>query len=240
MNSTLTKVTLPEGASLQKVGQILLDAWEVGSHQWQHSPLQLKDGPARPVPPPLPHDAMDFFRLLQQSHTDYLLVGGIAMLTYVEGRNTRDLDLLTSLSSIETLPEFEVLHREGFFVCGRFKTLQVNLLLNTNALFKIVQERFASTHRFAELEVPAANVEGLLLLKLYAIPSLCRQFDWDRVYIYESDVKQLLARYEPDTNRLLTILAAHVPASDLRELRKLIEDQASRRKRIGGPDDSSS
>jgi hypothetical protein len=34
------------------------------------------------------------FDLLDQRKTDYVLVGGIALLTYVEGRNTQDIDLL--------------------------------------------------------------------------------------------------------------------------------------------------
>ena len=45
----------------------------------------------------------DLFAVLEQRKIDYVLVGGIALLYYVEGRNTQDLDLLMALSSLEKL-----------------------------------------------------------------------------------------------------------------------------------------
>jgi hypothetical protein len=36
----------------------------------------------------------DLFALLEQRQINYVLVGGIALLHYVEGRNTQDLDLI--------------------------------------------------------------------------------------------------------------------------------------------------
>ena len=45
---------------------------------------QLREG-APPQPAmPVPQDAMDLFRLLHERQVDYLLVGGMAMLTYVK------------------------------------------------------------------------------------------------------------------------------------------------------------
>jgi hypothetical protein len=38
------------------------------------------------------------FTLLKEQKVDYLLVGGIALLQYVEGRNTEDIDLIMALS----------------------------------------------------------------------------------------------------------------------------------------------
>ena len=37
------------------------------------------------------------FNLLDLRKVDYVLVGGIALLTYVEGRNTQDIDLIMAL-----------------------------------------------------------------------------------------------------------------------------------------------
>ena len=231
MNNPAATVSLPEGVSLARVGQVLLDAWEVGFHQWETSPLQLREGDAPASPAPLPCDAMELFRLLHLAKVPYLLVGGIAMLTYVQGRNTKDVDLLMSVSAMAHVPELKVLNREDCFVRGSFRTLQVDLLLTSNPLFQTVQERFATKHRFAELEVPAVSVEGLIVLKLYALPSLFRQLDWDRVYVYESDIKQLLARYQPDVEPLLALLKPHVLPSDLGEMRKLIDEERERRSR---------
>jgi hypothetical protein len=225
-------VTLPQGVSLDRVGQILRDAWEVGSHQWKDTPLQLREGSPSPPPAPLPADSLDLFRLLHERKVPYLLVGGIAMLTYVAGRNTKDVDLLMSLEALHQVPEMEVIDKNDLFVRARFRSVQVDLLLTSHPLFKLVIERFATIHRFAELEVPTAKVEGLIVLKLYALPSLYRQYDWDRVYVYESDIKQLLARYHPEVPPLFELLERHVMPSDLRELRKMLDEEQQRQNRL--------
>ncbi len=221
-------VTLPEGASLRRVGQVLLDAWEAGSHQWRDTPLQLREGNPASPPAPAPRDALDLFRVLEEHRIEYLLVGGMAMLTYVQGRNTRDVDLLLSVEAMRQIPKLRIQDQNDFFARGQFQSVQVDLLLTTNPLFKTVQERFATTHRFAELRVPAATVEGLVLLKLYALPSLYRQFDWDRIYIYESDVKRLLAYYQPDIEPLFSILKDHISSGEMRELRNLVTEEQER------------
>src|ERR1035437_6748000 len=164
-------VTLPEGVSLRRVAQVLLDAWEADPRRWMNAPSQLREGPSQPSAMPVPQDAMDLFRLLAERRVDYLLVGGMAMLTYVQGRNTKDVDLLMSVAALEQLPELTIEDRKDFFARGKFRSIKVDLLLTTNPLFKIVQERFATSHPFEELAVPTASVEGMMVLKLFALPS---------------------------------------------------------------------
>jgi hypothetical protein len=232
MNLGKNNVTLPEGVSLQRVAQVLLDAWEVGSHQWKETPLILRDG-AQTANVPFPGDALELFRLLQERGVPYLLVGGIAMLTYVQGRNTKDVDLLMSLEAMEQVPEIKVEDRQDCFVRGKFRSVQVDLLLTSNPLFQTVADRYATKHQFAELAIPAATVEGLILLKLYALPSLYRQFAWDRVYVYEADIKQLIARYAPKVDPLLKLLESQILASDIKELRKMISEVQDRHNKPG-------
>ncbi len=178
MSKSDANVTLPGGVSLQRVGQVLLDAWEVGSHQWKDSPLQMREGATR-AKVPIPGDALDLFRLLHEGRIPYLLVGGIAMLTYIKGRNTKDVNLLMSVEVMRRVAELEIEDENNFFARARFRTVQVDLLLTRNPLFKTVEERFAAVHQFAGLDVPAVSVEGLIVLKLYALPSLYRQLDMD-------------------------------------------------------------
>ena len=45
------------------------------------------------------------FDTLTQRKINYLLVGGVALLSYVEGRNTQDIDLILARSDLEALPE---------------------------------------------------------------------------------------------------------------------------------------
>ena len=44
------------------------------------------------------------FALLGERRIGYLLVGGIALLQYVDGRNTEDIDLILAPSSLDKLP----------------------------------------------------------------------------------------------------------------------------------------
>ena len=72
----------------------------------------------------------------------------------------------------EKIPELKIEDRSDFFARGKFRSIQVDLLLTKNPLFKIVAEKFATRHSFDELTVPTATVEGMILLKLFALPSL--------------------------------------------------------------------
>jgi hypothetical protein len=66
------------------------------------------------------------------------------------------------------------------------------------------------------------TVEGLVLLKLYALPSLYHQGHFDRVNIYESDVTLLLMNYTVDLDALMPILAKYLLESDLFEVRETV------------------
>jgi hypothetical protein len=232
MSVSKSKVTLPEGVSLKRVGQVLLDAWAVGSHRWTNSPLQLREGKDPSSPAPMPRDALELFRVLHERKISYLLVGGMAMLTYIEGRNTNDVGLLMSVEAMRAVPELRISNDKGWFVRGMFRSVQVDLLLTKNPLFQIVADRFATKHLFAELEVPAATVEGLIVLKLYALPSLYRQFNMDRVALYETDITLLLARHTPDLARLLRLVEIHTEPQDAQELRKIARECTERANRL--------
>jgi len=210
------------------VAQVLLDAWEADPRRWMNEPSQLREGTPASSIMPVPQDAMDLFRLLRERQVDYLLVGGMAMLTYIKGRNTKDVDLLTSLAALGKLPELKIEDRKNFFARGKFKSIQVDLLLTKNPLFKLVAEKFATKHSFVELEVPTATVEGMILLKLFALPSLYRQFEWERIHVYEADIKTLLALHRPATGPLFALLEKHILPTDLKELKKIVSEEQQR------------
>ncbi len=135
-----------------------------------------------------------FFSILRERQIEYVLVGGIALLQYVEGRNTEDIDLIMTLSSLERLPELIVETRDADFARGNFGDLRVDVLLTSNPLFDQVRKRYTTTQHFVEQDIPCATVEGLILLKLYALPALYRQvtlrvsvftkMTWRRCYRY--------------------------------------------------------
>jgi hypothetical protein len=100
------------------------------------------------------------FMLLHERQTDYLLVGGVAMLQYVQGRNTEDIDLIISVPSLQALPEIALTSQENNFARGIFATLQIAFLLTRNPFFAMVQRRYATIKLFRERDIPCATVEG--------------------------------------------------------------------------------
>jgi hypothetical protein len=175
----------------------------------------------------------DLFALLAQRSIDYVLVGGIAMLQYVDGRNTEDIDLIVALNTLQNLPEIEIETQDMYFARGDFHGLQIDLLLTENQLFDVVRRKHVAVQPFAEREIPTATVEGLLLLKLYALPSLYRQGDFTRVSIYEGDVAALLQVYRPDIEPLYTELSEHVSETDMLEVKTIVGEIQQRIDRFG-------
>ena len=172
------------------------------------------------------------FVLLHEREIDYLLVGGIALLRYVEGRNTEDLDLILAPSSLQALPEIKVSGEEPNFARATFEGLKIDLLLTRHPLFEKVLRDYATPQPFGERTIPCATVEGLLLLKLYALPSLYRQGNFARVGLYENDIVTLIYYYQPDLEPLFKALTAHLSQTDLQELRTIVAELRQRIQRF--------
>ncbi|HVQ40492.1 MAG TPA: hypothetical protein VMS31_23320, partial [Pyrinomonadaceae bacterium] len=107
------------------------------------------------------------FSLLEQRKIEYLLVGGIVLLKYVEGRNTDDIDLIMALSSLRNLPEIDVTSEDEDLASGKLGKLKIDVLLTRNRLFDNVRSRYATTFQFGEREIPCATD---------AIPQWAQQF----------------------------------------------------------------
>jgi len=165
-----------------------------------------------------------FFSLLRERQIEYVLVGGIALLRYIEGRNTEDIDLIMAVSSLERMPELIVETRDEDFSRGKFGDLKVDVLLTSNAVFDQVRKRYTTTQRFVEQDIPCATVEGLILLKLYALPSLYQQGNFTRVGLYENDVATLLHAYNPPIEPLLDELARYLSESDATQVKQIVNE----------------
>jgi len=180
----------------------------------------------------LPHAVQTLFALLEERQVEYVLVGGIALLNYVEGRNTEDIDLIMARSALTHLPEIEVVSQEMYFAHGTFQGLQIVILLTENPLFQVVQHRYTTRQTFLEQSIPMATVDGVLLLKLYALPSLYRQGGFARVSMYENDIAALMYTYQPNTKALFAELTAHLSNSNLNSLREIVAELEQRIRRF--------
>ena len=144
------------------------------------------------------------------------------MLQYIEGRNTENIGLIIALSALRKLPEIRITSQDSNFARGNFDHLQIDFLLTNNPLFDKVRQQYATDQPFAERTIHCATVEGLLLLKLYALPSLYRQGDFARVGLYENDVATWIYSYKTAMGSVFTELEAHLSATDLAPVRDII------------------
>lgn len=181
---------------------------------------------------PLPQVVSRLFSLLRERGIDYMLVGGIAMLQYVEGRNTEDIDLIVAEEALEKLPEITLSGRDAYFARGTFSGLKIDFLLTNNPFFEHVRRRHVVRHSFYEEDILTASVEGLLLLKGYALPSLYRQGSFTRVGLYENDIATLIYAYRPDLGTLFEEWAPFMSAADLSALRGIIDEIMERIERF--------
>jgi hypothetical protein len=62
------------------------------------------------------------FLMMEERKVDYLLVGGVALLSYIEGRNTQDIDLIIAKNDLENLPEILIAEENKDFVFAQFET----------------------------------------------------------------------------------------------------------------------
>lgn len=174
------------------------------------------------------HSVNLLFDLLQQRKMNYVLVGGIALLHYVPGRNTEDIDLVIGLKDLKLLPKLEIKEQNPYFALAYLDGLRVDLLLTQNKLFKRVLEKYSSLQTVFGREIRCATVEGLILLKLYALPNLYRQGDFARVGIYENDVATLIQAYKPNLEPLLIELGKYLEAAELEEVGRIVAELNAR------------
>jgi len=172
------------------------------------------------------------FALFQEREIDYLLVGDLTLLSYVNGRNTQDIDLILSPKNLTALPELTIADKNQNFARGNFKNLQVDILLTQNALFKYIAKNCITSRQFGDLTVRCVTVEGLLILKLYALPDLYRLSKFDRASIYENDILLLLLKYPTDLKPIWKLLQKHLLPTDITEIEDITADIQKRIQRF--------
>ena len=201
------------------IGKVIRDAAVFNPQNWDGGALNSDS---------LLQSVSRLFDLLADRQVEYLLVGGVALLQYVEGRNTEDIDLIMALDSLEKVPEIQVANRDENFARGRLGELQIDILLTSNPLFETVRRRYAVDQAFAERNIHCATVEGLFLLKLCALPSLYRLGNFARVGLYENDIATLLHAYKSPINTLLQELSRHLNETDMAFVRDILDEIQAR------------
>lgn len=169
-----------------------------------------------------------FIETLEHEKIPHVLVGGLAVLQYVDGRNTRDIDLIIATEDLSRLPDFLLEEQNEWFATGTSGPLRVDLLFTANPLFAEVLAHHSEVRMFLDVRLHCATPTGIILLKLFALPSLYRQGNIDRAALYETDILQLLHHHPADSEALLHALASHMTPSDINALREVLNDIRSR------------
>lgn len=168
------------------------------------------------------------FDLLDERGVAYVLVGGMAMLQYVDGRNTRDVDLIVEPETTQLISELVVTSEDKDFARADFSGVQLDLLKTSNSIFNLVRNEYAMNVTFGARTIECATPEGLVLLKLYAIPSLYRQGAIARADIYEGDILALFRAYPIDEASLIATLQEEMLATDIAAIREIVRDVRNR------------
>src|SRR5215510_9434098 len=87
---------------------------------------------------------------LHNAQVDYVLVGGIALLSYIQGRNTQDVDLIVAPKQLHKLP-WQATVQDKDFGKANYQGLQVDLRLTTNPLFAYIQRNERTLVSFDEM-----------------------------------------------------------------------------------------
>jgi hypothetical protein len=169
------------------------------------------------------------FLELEQKNLDYVLVGGVAVLSYVEGRNTQDIDLIVRADQLSAI-DWAATVQDHDFGRAHYRGVRVDLLLRSNRLFDHVATHEQTTTQFHGRPVPVATRKGLVLLKLYALPSLYRHGQLARAALYETDVRMLLQGATISDEELLKELGALLSPSDIAELARILGEQRAGRR----------
>lgn len=93
-----------------------------------------------------------------------------------------------------------------------------------NALFNEVLTNHAESRTLLGTPIQCATPRGIILLKLFALPSLYRQGNIDRAATYETDILRLLLHQPADAESLLLPLHPHMTQSDINALRNILAD----------------
>jgi hypothetical protein len=144
----------------------------------------------------IPGSVRTLFDHLETNHVPYGLVGGVAILHYIPGRNTQVLDFILSVEDGRKVPGLTIVEENPQFALADLNGLRVDLLRPSVAFHRFISKKYSQRISSNNRSIRAATPEGIALMKMFALPSLYRQFRMDKVAIYEADIFNLIFHLE--------------------------------------------
>jgi hypothetical protein len=167
-----------------------------------------------------------FITLLESKGIEYALVGGAALLTMDDcKRPTDDFDFIVSRRDIDQLEELTQQSSDRNFGRYLYQGTQIDALYRDNPIFEYVMDNYLDSAVVEGKEIVRASPTGIILLKLYALPSLYQQGQQRRAMIYENDISALLIQgIAVDFDAILKALTGELLPSQIQELSNILED----------------
>ena len=173
----------------------------------------------------LPELVTKFLNLLNELQVDFCIVGGIAYLAYIQDRNTKDLDILISVTELEKIIGYvEVTNKDVNFTNARFEGMQIDFLKTSNALFEYVKEHETTNYNFTEGLYPIATVNGLILMRFDAIIDLYQKGNFNKIIFYERDLQVLTLNFDIDWEHIWEISKQFFTDGQIGEFKKMVAE----------------
>ena len=176
---------------------------------------------------------VSFIQLLENKNIKYALVGGAALLTMDDcQRPTDDFDFIIAKADIDGLNELTTESSDRNFGRYAYQGTRIDALYRANPIFEYVMSNCLDSAMIEGKEIVRATPEGIILLKLYALPSLYQQGEQRKAITYENDILGLLIQsVEISFDSVLKVLSSELLPSQIDELRNILEDCQRRAKR---------
>ena len=176
---------------------------------------------------------VSFIELLESKNIEYALVGGAALLTMDDcQRPTDDFDFIIAKSDIDSVNELTAESSDRNFGRYSYQGTRIDALYRANPIFEYVMGNCLDSAIIEGKEIVRATPEDIILLKLYALPSLYQQGEQRRAITYENDILGLLIQsVEIDFDSVLKVLSRELLPSQIDKLSNILEDCQRRAKR---------
>lgn len=173
----------------------------------------------------LPEMVIKFLNMLEAEQIDFCIVGGIAYLAYIEDRNTKDLDILISVTDLEKIiNRVRVTSEDANFTNVEFEGMKVDFLKTSNRLFDYVKTHETTVYDFAEGEYPVATIPGLVLMRFDAIIDLYQKGNFRKAFIYERDLQFLTLNYDIDWEKIWKVSLGFFTEGQVEEFKKMVAE----------------
>lgn len=173
----------------------------------------------------LPELVRKFLNLLEEKQVDFCIVGGIAYLAYIQDRNTKDLDILISVTELDKIIDHvEVTNKDVNFTNAVFEGMQIDFLKTSNNLFEYVKEYETTEYDFTEGLYPIATVNGLVLMRFDAIIDLYQKGKFEKIPRYELDLNYLTKYYDIDWEYIWKVSRKFFTDGQIGEFQKMVAE----------------